>query len=345
MVSILVLCITLYPRPVSALSTVFNECTDTYLDQWDWVTAVKGQTNTSDFNSDTMSYIIYKDATSQTNLRNVFTLYYNTSTTSKMTFEHVSAENRVYNLSGKRVGINSEPTFVKAPSQSWGGTSGGNWNGYSSQGMFAVNATAGISQVYKNLNTIEDQAGTTSGVGCIVAAHNVNYAPGWTQNDNDVFKNTVPIGTVSANSCDGLLDIPCYIGKAFTGLQNTLVSIATGAANVFAKLFMPDGSQIKSDFDSLTTSMTSTLGFLAYPITFLVDTFNAFKGTTNNWCTSSSCSKNFGTFMGANVIVNFAQPATTMPTIWTWFKTLLQGLVVLEIVFMVRKRYNTVVSR
>jgi formate-dependent nitrite reductase membrane component NrfD len=90
--------------------------------------------------------------------------------------------------------------------------------------------------------------------------------------------------------------------------------------------------------------MDLKLGFLTYPITFIANMFGAFT-SSSSWCTSGSCTKSFGNFMGSNFTVDLNQMQTTMPTLWAFLLAALRGLTVLALIFGIRKKYMEVIHK
>jgi len=334
------------PVPVSAAAK-YPECANTYLEDWDWPGMLKAPTTQApnsgagltSFNYDTDSYFIYKTTANQTGLRNVFTVVFaESSNNNKLTLDQTGGG------SGDRIFYNgtiwvnqtlvSEPNTIKAPSQNWAGSPGGSWVGFN-DGTFAIQgSTSSFGSITLN-NTIS----------CVVVAHNMSYSPGWTY---DPFPGNLDyaqgVGTGTSQTC-AALDIACSIKSVFRKVEDTFIAVGQAIVNGIAILFKPDTASIQADFNSLSTFLNNKLGFIAYPFTFLVDVFNAFSGTSNNWCTTSSCTKDFGTLFGHDFIVDLNAPQIAYPTLWAWFKNFIIGVTVLELLIAIYGKYKAIIRR
>ena len=213
-----------------------------------------------------------------------------------------------------------------------------NWTGSYSLDQYSTGVTSGI-----NPADIPNFRGVVIGNDQFVAqvgAVNVNYASSW---DMGHFTNNVPYGEDGAANC-GTLDIGCWVGKLTSGFTNGIKALFGLMVDAFKWLFIPDGTQIKSSFDDLTTFMNNKLGFLAYPFTFIGNVFNAFT-SGSSWCNDTGCSKNFGNLFGHPFNVNLGQMQTTMPSIWFWFTGMIRGLTILTLLLAVRQKYRAVTSK
>ena len=146
-------------------------------------------------------------------------------------------------------------------------------------------------------------------------------------------------------ACNGILDVGCWIAKGFAGVANTVLDVIKAAFGLFSKLFLPDGAKLSTEFDNLQTSLTETMGFLTFPFDFVGDMFSALSGTSDNWCTSSSCTKDFGNLFGHDFTVDFRQPATTYSSLWTWGLGLFRGLIIFELMLAVLNKYRKVTQK
>lgn len=169
-----------------------------------------------------------------------------------------------------------------------------------------------------------------------VGAVNVGYSDSW---DVGKFTDHVPYAPDDTASACGVFDIPCYmtkiVGSLSSSFQNFIIAVFKGLATIF----VPDTAQIKTKFDDLTSSLNSHLGFIAYPFTFLGNFFSAF---TNNsgFCSTSSCTKNFGNLFGHPYTVNLTQLKTTAPTFYTMATLFLQGTLVVALIFSIKREFN-----
>ena len=188
-----------------------------------------------------------------------------------------------------------------------------------------------------------NQYNDASSISFITSANNVDYAPSFTADQISVkIAQTDLYG--SGVSCSSL-DVVCKTSQAISAVGSTIHSAISGFMNWVTSIIMPNSDQIASDFSSFNSYMQAKLGFLVYPLTFIVNFWNSFSDTSNNWCTTSSCTKNFGNLFGHAFTVNFNLPATIIPSFWTWFKALFVGLTVFELLLLIRKKYISVVTR
>lgn len=125
----------------------------------------------------------------------------------------------------------------------------------------------------------------------------------------------------------------CVVGNALKAIQ------------AFLKyLFIPNALKLKDSFDAMSTKADEKLGFLLYPVTFVVQFFTAFGDTSNNWCTESSCTKSFGNLFGKDYTVNFTQLKTTIPSMYDFMITAIRALTIFGVLYMLRRKYLEVMT-
>jgi hypothetical protein len=176
-------------------------------------------------------------------------------------------------------------------------------------------------------------------VGCVLVAHNVDYADSWTYNK---IQTDIPSG--DDIKC-ATLDVACAISKLFRGVANTFKAVGQAIVGALASLFMPDPEVIKNKFQDFQSFMSNKLGFLVYPFSFLGNFFGAFGDTSNTWCSATSCTKNVGNFFGQPFTLKVDQMKYTMPTVWTWLLNLIRGLTILTLVLAIRMKYRGVIDK
>lgn len=184
-------------------------------------------------------------------------------------------------------------------------------------------------------------------VGCVLAAHNVIYAANYSAYDQPpgIAAYAAGVGASGSASTCSALNIGCWIGKAFNGVQNTLVSVAEAGISAITSLFEPNSTYLGDQFSSFYTFLQDKLGFIMYPVTFFVNFFNAYGDTSNNWCTDTSCVKDFGNFYGHDFNVNVTQIKTSFPTVWTLIVSTIRGLTVLAVVMAIRRKFIEVTEK
>lgn len=180
---------------------------------------------------------------------------------------------------------------------------------------------------------------STGSIACLSLVQGVNYPAGWT---GGTYTTVAP---QQSQACDGAFDIKCHIGNLLDGVTNTLTDAAAATLNVIGSFFMPSGDDISDAITDFKEFWELKLGFLLYPFEFLADAYNGFTDTSNNWCTTSSCSKYFGTFEGAPFTINFLGLKNFAPDIWDFTIMVIRALYVLGIVYVVRNKYMEITTR
>lgn len=175
---------------------------------------------------------------------------------------------------------------------------------------------------------------------CMLVAHNVQYGPGW---DYEKYAATQAYTKSAGQTCSAL-EVGCWISKAMGGVTDTLANLGTGIIQGIAYLFSPDQAELSAKMNSFQTFMTAKLGFLTYPFTYFGSLFTGFT-SNSNWCTETSCTKDFGQLFGKPVSMNLIQLKTTMPALWTYILLALRGMLVFGLIYGLRKKYLEVVSK
>jgi len=336
-VTVGLLCLTLLPHATVGASALYPTCDNSILEGFDWPGLIKASTSNTpnsgagltSFDPSTSSYFMYQTTTNHSALRNVYNIIIGTAS-NKMTADVVSGTPGIYYNGTINVNVNiiAEPTSQKAPSQSWAGTPGGSWTGFN-DGTFALAGSTTSSSPF-----------ALSSIYCIAGSKNIALSPGWTYDSlPGGVDYTSGVGLTGATAC-GALDLSCWVAKGFKGVANTLLDVAKAIVGAFATLFLPDSTQLQTDFNSFSSFMSAKLGFLVYPVTFFGNVFSALGGTSNNWCTSSGCTKTFGTFWGHTFSINILAVSTVYSTVWTWFLALVRGLLILSLLYAVKRTYE-----
>jgi len=141
---------------------------------------------------------------------------------------------------------------------------------------------------------------------------NVTYDASWDQaiaTTTTVDKKTYP----TTQGCS-MTDIGCLLQQTFSTVANTFLAVGEAIVNGIALLFTPDVDTLKYSFDQFTDSLTDTLGFLAYPFEWIIDTLDALYGgivADGSWGTGFCSLDSFdwglptGTFFGSNININY----------------------------------------
>jgi len=325
-------------------------CSNTWLDTWDWPADLKRGQRTGgtdgaglnvgnvgyDFSPENTSYIIFRATSNETSSpkRNLFTIY-TASNNAKLSiyqtaFPASTPQIRSTNQTTPLIygsEIRSEPRDKTVP------------------GFYVWPAGFPDVDTYPTANNTNPGGVTltTGNTYCVYAAKNVIYESTWSYNKFSSYAG-YKAGADASASCT-TLDFACKIKQAWEGVADTFSAVGEAIVYGIAQIFAPDGNQIKSDFDSLTSFLETKFGFLTYPFVFISNIFNAFNNTSNNWCTTSSCSKDFGNFFGQPFIINITQLKTSVPTYYNWFVIVMRGMVVLALLLSLRQKFVKVLHK
>lgn len=340
--------IAIVPKTALAATTEYAPlCSNTFLNEWDWpakvktpyvtTPSIKNGGNLTTFNEDTDSYVILRDSSAGA-LRNLYYLFRGDHIT-------ISAENAGGTANGTRFSLRtatgsmtqtqivSEPTYIKAFKDIWG-TSSDNSVVVTEKYTTAYPVSSAVTQPFQY---------TTSTLNCVYAARNVTYSPYWVDNYNQ-FSSHIEFTAGSVQENCGALQIGCWVGEIFQGVSDTFLGVGKAIVTGIAELFKPDSGKIGTAFGDFNTTMTNKLGFLAYPITFLVSVLNAFT-STDSTCSTTSCVKSFGNLFGHNFSLNLSQPGVSMGSYWSYFRLFIQGTTILTVVLAIKQRYRGIIHK
>jgi hypothetical protein len=317
-------------------------CSNTYLDMWQWSTVAHNVESSWNANKDNNSYFMYRvdktslpDYTSPATPKNQYRIVFgNAANNMKFHYDASATHPEQITYTGT---IHALTTVISEPSSvsdtyktAWSSTgiqSGANEKGEQvvsgstfSTGTFSIDKTA---------------------IYCAVGQHSIGYDPTWTYNN---FSTSIPEGSLTGAEVCKPLDVACQFRKATSAISKGFAAIGMAIVQAITFLFNPDSDAIKTEYDTINTFFTNKLGFLTYPFTFIGSMFNAFT-SSDAWCNSTSCSKNFGNFYGHAFTVNLGQMQATMPTVWTWFTAMLRGVTIFTLLLAVRNKYREVTSK
>jgi hypothetical protein len=329
------------PAPKASASPLVPQCAASQLSDWNWPKWVADPYNPAGgdffggsitaFRPDTSQYVIYKTFStgSATPTRNVFRI----AVGSQMSF-YVDGSGVPYlssSTSMDQATITSENKTNPSYKTIWGSSTA---LGTQGEPFDYTNVTPA------SLQTSPMRFNSTLDVGCVVAAHGVQYDPTWTF---DQFTQNQGYAITTGVTCNAL-DFGCWLTKTFDGVQNTLVDAMQAVLRGITSLFAPKASDISASWSGLNTFFAGKLGFLAYPLTFLNNMFNAFT-SSSSWCNATTCTKSFGNFMGSNFSIDLLAMQHTAPTLWTWFLNLVRGATIVTLFIAVKKKYEQVISK
>jgi len=169
---------------------------------------------------------------------------------------------------------------------------------------------------------------------CIHKAHNVTYDPGYDGKD-DYFDHVDEVEF--AGDC-GITDVACKADEIFNGIIGAFANAIKGLIDFIIAIFVPDTDSLMTAIGAIGDSLTESLGFLLFPITWLVDTLT---GMINQGATTGGI--NLGVFFGATLIVDFQAPLQDIG----WFSGLFllaKAGIVLELMFLLWHKYMEVVK-
>lgn len=236
-------------------------------------------------------------------------------------------------------GVTKNITSVSQPNWPFRDYTGTSNDGYYLQNFrFSPDPTSG------NYQTLGYWSGTTPSTGettfitnwsetpaagqvkCIASGINVLYESNYDGRRYDPLAVNNGLGLTGQDNCTGEWWKPwekpvCLANKAFNATTNALTQAGKDIANGFTAalsfLFIPDEGYISGLFDDASAYWNEKLGFLAFPIIFMADLFDALTTSSNySNCSESSCIRNFGNFFGSNLSINFSQMHTVSPQLW-----------------------------
>jgi len=195
------------------------------------------------------------------------------------------------------------------------------------------------------------QTTTESDIACIATAENEQYNATWDL--GQVNWSLTTDGSYSQPSCEAL-DIGCWIGGFFNGIGDGFNAVGRAIVSGIASLFIPDSDSLADQFDSLSTSLSDHLGFLAFPITFIADLLGEILSATSydvGVYGSGACNLEFaggGSSAwlwngGYGFVTNFCTIEDEMPTVWTTMQTLLIAATVWTLFAAFHRKYLEVV--
>lgn len=309
------------------------------LGAWDWVTPLRSLTGFSSWNLQDYSYVI-----TGKNAANPGTTYQNyTIITFKDTTHQVHLfMDPTWEAANPTAPQNQEYDYtLPADTQTYyiniktPATTGDTSNE-------AVTLLAGPANLYPSQHSDFGDANNA----CYYAIHNVVYDSSFTHYQYTDTKGVIGVGTGTSGgtstppTCQPL-DITCYVNNAVSGVVNTFQGFFQSFLTALGALFVPNGTTLSSDWTTFHTTLTTKLGFLTWPFSFVGNLFTAITTPTTTCCVIGA-----GTFMGATFPgIDLAFGATHLPTLWTYTVAAIRGLTVLALFFMLRSKFLEITSR
>lgn len=317
-------------------------CGGTELDKWNWPKHIKDGPNTGSIPNGTKfdyakgSYVIYKTVSDHalapysnsegTERQNRYKLVFLPTENGKIRMTY-DGTNAIMKYNGGITGLTAITSEPVSESKVWKKV----WDGFGNgDGLFVSSGSIYTSGTY----TL-----SLTDVQCVVVAHEVQYDDSW------------PFTAFIANQSYGdenkkckVTDLMCILAKAANSIENAFQAVGMAIVQAIGYIFAPDGEQLANLWDEFYDWMQLKLGFLIYPFEFITGVFNAFT-SGSSWCNSSSCTKNFGNFMGRNFTINLGQTQQTMPTLWTWFVAMIRGITIVTLLLAVRHKYRGITHK
>ncbi|HEX8182085.1 MAG TPA: hypothetical protein VF575_00610 [Candidatus Saccharimonadales bacterium] len=223
------------------------------------------------------------------------------------------------------------------------------------QSAFRSTASFNCYTVYYHLEDVEKVYITTYATN---SGSTSIYQGYYTQNIMDTLAYAVNVKFDSSyQSTKGVNDVPstatkvcsalefsCWMGDLGDNITGAVSGMAQNILKGIAFLFSPDSGRISAIFDNFQQFMNQKLGFLVYPFEFFGGFLGAFT-SGSSWCSESSCNKNFGNIFGQPFTINLIQMKSTMPALWTYALLFLRGMLILALIYGIRRKYLEVMTR
>lgn len=173
-------------------------------------------------------------------------------------------------------------------------------------------------------------------IGAVHKVYNVDYEPDWDGPTYSSYEDDNPV----LPSCD-TFDVICQTQNIFASIGNVFTGIAERIVAGIARLFQPDSSTMNQLFDDLRTLMETKLGFLAYPLTFIVDLFNAM---INAPTCSDPCNITFGQFYGSDFGINITAIKSVSTLWWDFAVNAIRGTTVVALMLAFYRKWKEVLQ-
>lgn len=165
------------------------------------------------------------------------------------------------------------------------------------------------------------------------AVHNVTYV-NWDQPFFSKAANYGSGGGAGSTQCSAL-DFGCWMGSIWSTIGNDFSSVGQAIVQSLASLFVPNGAQLNSDWTSFYSTLSTKLGFLLWPFTFVGGLFSAMVTPTTTCCTIGA-----GTIFGAHWSgINLIYVETANPDIWSLATTVIRAATILLLFLFLRDKF------
>lgn len=124
-------------------------------------------------------------------------------------------------------------------------------------------------------------------------------------------------------------DMACYIRNFQLWFVKTL-----------QYLFVPRDNP----FNTINSVFHDKLGFLTYPVDFIVQFFNSLAFDSNQWTTSAQCDRNYGDFFGKQVHFNFCTMRDDFPSLWNNVILIIRASTITILIFALFRKFKAIAS-
>lgn len=178
----------------------------------------------------------------------------------------------------------------------------------------------------------------THSQACITAQGNTTQEQQYIDEGGITYNNVAP---AQQYSCEAL-DVICHVANIFQNVKNTFASVGLAIVNGFASLFIPDSDVFTQFHIDMTEFLVQKLGFLVYPVEWLADIWDGITSNSNNWCTETSCSQNFGNLFGQPFVLDMLVVKNSIPQYWNLLVYTIRGVTVLTLIITVSQKLRSI---
>jgi hypothetical protein len=142
------------------------------------------------------------------------------------------------------------------------------------------------------------------------------------------------------DDCD-TLDIGCQIGNIFSQVSNTFLAVGRAIVEGIASLFVPNSDVMATIFNQMRTDFEDNLGFLVFPITFIIDLFTTLQ---NSPACGNDCTLISTTWLGGQLDVDPLVFRDFIPNYYALVINIIRAATVFTLMMVVYRKYLEVVK-
>lgn len=124
------------------------------------------------------------------------------------------------------------------------------------------------------------------------------------------------------------------------GLGCVIRNFGVWLTNTLKMLFIPTGQFFKELFDDFNSFFIKKLGFIAYPITFLIGFFT----DVMNAAASPNCAIEGGSLFGVNADIDLCKMQNNIPQIYNGIIVFIRAAVAFTLIFALFRKYHEVIG-